>query len=32
MQELRLVAVSEDGTYVVLAQPGRATRLHPAER
>ena len=25
MQELRLVAVSEDGTYVVLAQPGRAT-------
>ena len=27
MQELRLVAVSEDGTYVVLAQPGRATRF-----
>jgi Protein of unknown function (DUF3071) len=27
MQELRLVAVSEDGTYVVLAQPGRASRF-----
>ena len=27
MQELRLVAVSEDGTYVVLAQPGRGTRF-----
>jgi hypothetical protein len=27
MQELRVVAVSEDGTYVVLAQPGRATRF-----
>ncbi|HUK69137.1 MAG TPA: septation protein SepH [Streptosporangiaceae bacterium] len=27
MQELRLVAVSEDGTYVVLGQPGRATRF-----
>jgi len=27
MQELRLVAVSEDGTYVVLTQPGRGTRF-----
>ncbi len=27
MRELRLVAVSEDGTYVVLAQPGRAARF-----
>jgi Protein of unknown function (DUF3071) len=27
MQELRLVAVSEDGTYVVLGQLGRATRF-----
>jgi hypothetical protein len=27
MHELRLVAVSEDGTYVVLAQPGRAARF-----
>src|SRR6266487_544097 len=27
MQELRLVAMSEDGTYVVLAQPGRGTRF-----
>jgi Protein of unknown function (DUF3071) len=27
MQELRLVAVSEDGTYVVLAQSGKATRF-----
>ena len=27
MQELRLVAVSEDGSYVVLAQHGRGTRF-----
>jgi len=27
MQELRLVAVSEDGTYLVLATPGRGTRF-----
>jgi Protein of unknown function (DUF3071) len=27
MQELRLVAVSEDGTYVILTQPGRGTRF-----
>jgi Protein of unknown function (DUF3071) len=27
MQELRLVAVSEDGSYVVLTQPGRGTRF-----
>ncbi|PRX92442.1 septation protein SepH [Allonocardiopsis opalescens] len=27
MQELRLVAVSEDGTYVVLASAGRGTRF-----
>lgn len=27
MQELRLVAVSEDGTYLVLATAGRGTRF-----
>lgn len=27
MQELRLVAVSEDGSYLVLATPGRGTRF-----
>ena len=27
MQELRLVAVSEDGTYLVLASAGRGTRF-----
>jgi hypothetical protein len=27
MHELRLVAVSEDGSYVVLVQPGRGTRF-----
>src|SRR5919109_2565204 len=27
MQELRLVAVSEDGSYVILTQPGRGTRF-----
>ncbi|MFC9938584.1 septation protein SepH [Nocardiopsis alba] len=27
MHELRLVAVSEDGTYLVLASPGRGTRF-----
>ena len=27
MQELRLAAVSEDGSYVILTQPGRGTRF-----